>query len=222
MPIRLIGLYSPGSGYGKDTVGTVFLNKMLTIPHSNKLTFSEIIRGRRRDILQYGYWEIKKFAYSPKKIVADIIGVPVEKMEDREWRSSIIPPFKKSPFDMLIEVSQGMKSLIYENIWIDTLFKDFKENSRWIITDLRFPVEYQAIKDLGGMCIRIDNPKCTYPKQAMDGLLDDYKFDDYIVNDPSGVKYMIGNVKRIIKDYHLEIPNFSNIFGEEEIDMAAD
>lgn len=66
---------------------------------------------------------------------------------------------------------------------------------RWIITDVRFPNEAQAIKERGGIVIRVnrpaDNKITTFMKLQGIGLiehpsetaLDDYEFDEVIIND---------------------------------------
>ena len=56
-------------------------------------------------------------------------------------------------------------------------------NPNWIITDTRFPNEAQAIKDRGGIIIRIDRPGVkpinNHPSEIG---LDDWKFDYKIAN----------------------------------------
>lgn len=57
------------------------------------------------------------------------------------------------------------RQIIHPNIWVNALFADFEDNksdwlseinSKWIITDVRFPNEAQAIKDRGGIVIRVN------------------------------------------------------------------
>ena len=60
------------------------------------------------------------------------------------------------------------RQIIHPNIWVNALFADFEDNksdwlsainSNWIITDVRFPNEAKAIKDKGGIVIRVNRLK---------------------------------------------------------------
>ena len=65
------------------------------------------------------------------------------------------------------------REIIHPNVWVNALFSDYKETPRyiqkessvsfydkefpnWIITDVRFPNEAKAIKDKGGIVIRVN------------------------------------------------------------------
>jgi hypothetical protein len=59
-------------------------------------------------------------------------------------------------------------------------------NPNWIITDLRFPNEYEAIKSREGITIRVvkpDNKKVSSDLHPSETALDDAEFDYEIVND---------------------------------------
>ncbi len=61
-----------------------------------------------------------------------------------------------------------MRNVIHPNFWVNALFVDYKPTynakhpitvdtaPNWIITDVRFPNELQAIKDRGGVTIRVN------------------------------------------------------------------
>lgn len=203
--MNIIGLYSPSSGHGKDTVARIFLNTTLTIPESYRLTWYEILKSERLDILDYSPWEIKKFATGPKQIVADLYNVPLSKMEDREWRLQVQPPFSKAPHHLTIEIAETMKRIVSEDVWKDMLFNQYQENMKWVISDLRFPCEYEEIKKRGGIVIKIERNNCDIPTQAMDGLLDDYEFDEVIINEDGKWRQMIGQVYVIVEKYNLRV-----------------
>ena len=75
--------------------------------------------------------------------------------------------------------------------------------SNWIITDVRFPNEAQAIKDRGGIVIRVNRldvdkfttnfPQTLHPSET---ALDDYKFDHVIDNNGS-LEELIGKIKQL-------------------------
>lgn len=82
--------------------------------------------------------------------------------------------------DMMIALGQSVRDYIHEDAWIwDALSEPLP--SRLVISDVRQPNEYQAIKELGGEIWKIIRPGTT--KRGMDGLLDHLGFDVTIYND---------------------------------------
>ena len=109
--------------------------------------------------------------------------------------------------------TEAGRHVIHPNIWVNALFADYvcddcgqKECStdeedtgqmihrsfpNWIITDVRFPNEAKAIKDKGGILIRINRPQyldnglvIRKDEHLSETALDDYdKFDHVIEND---------------------------------------
>ena len=201
--MRLVGLYSSSSGHGKDTVARLLLNNTMTIPDSYRLVWREILNGQRLHILDYSLWEIKKFATAPKKIVADMYNVPITKLEDRDWRLQPQPPFSKPPLHLVIDIAQKMKEIINEDVWKDVLFNQYTDTDRWVISDVRFPCEYEEIKKRGGIMIKIERPGCQAPRQVMDGLLDAYEFDERLINEDGKWIQMVTDLHVIIKKYKL-------------------
>lgn len=48
------------------------------------------------------------------------------------------------------------RDIIHPNIWVNSLYANYTENSNWIVTDVRFPNELKAIEDRGGITIRVN------------------------------------------------------------------
>lgn len=200
---NVIGLYSPSSGHGKDTVAKLFLSNTLNLDERYRPSFKQLIAGHLDHILEYSPWTVRKFAEGPKKIVADIYNVPVKKLEDRDWRIQIHSPFDISPLHMVIKVAETLRKEVGKTIWSEQLFNSYDVNSKWIISDLRFPHEYEAIKKHGGIIIKVIRPECDEPKQALDGLLDEYEFDECIENIFGDYWKMVYKVLDIIKKYQM-------------------
>ena len=77
-----------------------------------------------------------------------------------------------------------------------------KNQSNWIITDVRFPNEAQAIKDRGGILIRINRDNGTRAidvnAHLSETALDDYDGFDYVIdNDSDSVRDLIDKVKQL-------------------------
>jgi hypothetical protein len=78
------------------------------------------------------------------------------------------------------------RDLIHSNILVNSLFSDYKPENFWIITDVRFPNEANAIKKRGGVLIRIDRPGIESSNHASETSLDDYsEWDHKILNNGS-------------------------------------
>lgn len=138
-------------------------------------------------IAQVQGFQVKKFAYKLKQIVALLTGCTVEDLENQEFKNKYLPAEWQGYDDVtalltyrwLMQVvgTEAMRDVIHNNIWVNALFADYKMQSHtgptrdlkypnWIITDVRFPNEAQAIKDRGGLLVRIERPSAT----SFDGM----------------------------------------------------
>lgn len=60
--------------------------------------------------------------------------------------------------------TECIRDKVHPNAWVNALFSDYKDTdhiyeikgSNWIITDMRFPNELEAVKSRGGITIRVD------------------------------------------------------------------
>lgn len=101
------------------------------------------------------------------------------------------------------------RNQLLDNIWVNALmadyfadFKDESKNSNWIITDLRFPNEARAIKDKGGILIRVDRYDITgqgkLNPHTSETALDDYQDFDYIIDNFGTIEDLIEKVRKIL------------------------
>lgn len=138
--------------------------------------------------------------------------------------------------------TDAMRNVIHENVWVNALFADYKEKfsgnivrkdsieddsnwnyPNWIIADVRFPNELQAVKDRGGITIRVNRPiihsKGIYSNEGVSNevikkvserhreeiskmhpsekALDNATFD-YVIDNNEGIPELIHNVKNIL------------------------
>lgn len=120
--------------------------------------------------------------------------------------------------------TEAGRQIIHPNIWVNALFVDYKVEKmdfvfgaiypNWIITDVRFPNEIQAIKDRGGIVIRVNRPNITASNgikvytssdsfldsnlHSSETALDNYKDWNYIVDNNSTIKDLISQIKNIL------------------------
>jgi len=114
--------------------------------------------------------------------------------------------------------------VLNEDTWVNALFNSYKPIDRrtiqdpddsninypnWIVTDVRFPNEAKAIKDRGGLVIRI-NRRLGQTNNNIQSLLlnvenshssetalDDYAFD-YTISNDSTIEELISIVKQLL------------------------
>lgn len=127
--------------------------------------------------------------------------------------------------------TEAGRNIIHPNIWVNALFVDYKKTNvklisnyyenngikgyihdskefypKWIITDVKRPDQAQAIKDRGGIVIRIDEYTLYKGFKHVKGLksiehpsetaLDDYEFDHVVENNGS-IEELVEKVKQL-------------------------
>lgn len=205
------------SGSGKDTLGMYLqaLSMGETRWGLEPVNYAAAYIGRPN---LKGGWEIRKFAYKLKQIAGILLGVSPEKFEDQEFKKSNLSlewgendfyiDYRGDWVDRVIPMTvreflirlgtEAMRDGLHQDTWINAMFADYKEESKWIITDMRFPNEYDAVKARGGVTIKIVRPDNPYPKidHLSESALDDYKFDFVITN--IGTEEDLLNIARYI------------------------
>lgn len=204
---RLIGI-SGKMGSGKDTVGTII----------RRFGFLE------KDPIN---WEIKKFADKLKIVASIITNIPVEKFEDQEFKKTLlgpewgkltksnplnaIEPFADITFNELMTVrdllqkigTEAMRNGLHENVWVNALFADYLEDKQWVITDVRFVNEYEAIKAKGGIVIRVNRPGYGTSMTSLandhpsEKALDGFEFD-YVIENDGSLQQLVNAVRDIL------------------------
>ena len=129
------------------------------------------------------------------------------------------------------------RNQIIDGIWVNALMSEYTlkrelvgttpENIQWgevypnwIITDTRFPNELQAVKDKGGINIRVNRPKerelilrnatsiidtrkTLEPEHKSETVLDNAEFDYVILNNGT-IEDLVNECRNIIKDYKIK------------------
>jgi len=178
--------------------------------------FKEKELGEEWRIWQISY-DTERHIFSDKK--------EAEEMCDEIWdHTDFIESLLLTPRKLLqLLGTECGREIIHPNIWVNALFADYNTpntvevsyngvidesesyttGSRWIVTDVRFPNEAQAIKDRGGIVIRVDRPQyldnglvIRKDEHASETALDDYEFDHVIDNNGS-IDELIEKVKQL-------------------------
>jgi hypothetical protein len=125
----------------------------------------------------YGNWQIKKFAGKLKEIASILTVIPIEKFEDQEFKQKQMSEGWEMTYREFLQKlgTEAMRNRLHTNVWCNALFADYVSKfnptntildemsdmsyknyyPNWIITDLRFPNEFQTVKDRNGICVRV-------------------------------------------------------------------
>jgi hypothetical protein len=99
----------------------------------------------------------------------------------------ILPEIGLSPREILIKLgTHAIRDNVYEKTWVDYMFRTRLDSASLIISDLRFPDEFEATKKHGGICIKIVRPSHEPGNDRADQALahvSDSEWDHVIVND---------------------------------------
>jgi hypothetical protein len=157
--------------------------------------------------------EATEFALSEEKL----LNVP---KEERQYGRSAAYDYtivlvKITPRKLLqlLDTEAG-REIIHPNIWVNAFFAGYSDRqfrgstyesqiSNWIVTDVKYPNQAKAIKDRGGIIIRVNRdyilrgvelPFIKDAQHPSETALDDYEFDHVIDNDGS-IEELLEKVK---------------------------
>ena len=193
---------------------------------SGKISSGKDLAGKILNDLSGDIFENKKFADKLKDMVCLLIGCTREQLEDREfkekelgeeWRQYFNDDYdlvceKESTFSSLLTPrkllqllgTEAGRQVIHNNIWVNALFADYDTSSNydsnWIITDVRFPNECQAIKDRGGIVIKINRDSDVVDNHSSETALDNYDGFDFVVDNNGSIDDLTNNLIKIINN----------------------
>lgn len=194
---------------------------------------------------QYDGFDIRKFSAKLKQIVSILTGCNIEDLENQEFKNSYLSEewwkfvstkpvgsnkigpdmvtmetkYETMSYRVLLQKvgTDALRNVIHENVWVNALFADYEEESSyWIISDMRFPNEMKAVKDRGGITIRINRTKyfvtentnygkISY-KPMSNGLIEEHPSEtaldnaefDYVIDNNGTIDELIVKVKEIL------------------------
>lgn len=168
----LIGL-SGRIGSGKDTAAEMLL-----------------------DLMPEKHFHIKGFSYKLKQVAEMFTGIPAATMSKQEVKNTFLPEWGMTLRQLLQKLgTDAVRDNLHQDAWVLALFADYNyippmhtgaiKHPNWIITDVRFPNEAQAIRERGGIILRMqrrsgwNKADLLHPSET---ALDLYHFDHYIDN----------------------------------------
>ena len=132
-----------------------------------------------------------------------------------------------TPRTILQKIGEILRNNLYENVWVNALLNASmlkpaeasyeegtegetiqdsiacgittvkKELPDWIITDVRYKNEAEAIKSLGGILIKVDRETGYKDNHISETALDDYQDWDYVIDNNGTLEELIDKVKEL-------------------------
>jgi len=130
----------------------------------------------------------------------------------------LTPPFADIQFNVMMSVreflqrlgTEAMRDGLHTNVWCNALFADYNPGytispldvdnqapDNWIITDMRFPNEMEAVVKKGGITIRVVRPGTVVGEHPSETALDKTTFDYEIINDGT-MEELVKKVREIL------------------------
>ena len=186
---------------------------------SGKNTVGEIIQ--KLCITNNGpQFEQKAFAGKLKQIASLLTGIPLEKFENQEFKKQEMSEEWGMTYRVFLQKlgTEAMRDGLHENVWVNSLFSDYKLNQvwktakqlnsefassveeypNWVITDMRFANEMEAVKERGGITIRVTR----------------YKVGDKVYwSDPEDVSSSVYEIAEVYQDFCI----IYNAYSEAEV-----
>ncbi len=178
---------------------------------SGKTTFSKMLIDRlsKEGIIA----KEKSFAEKLKTIASIISGLPIEDMYSQEGKNKIIPSFNMTVGQMQQKIgTEVFRDNFDQDVWIKALFNSYdKENDVWIISDVRFENEADAILNMeSSILIRIEGDPAGVNKTSTrdkshpsETALDNFPKFRYIIENFHSIEWlekMADNICVIIKN----------------------
>lgn len=162
--------------------------------HAGKTTAMEVFQ-------KYGGRELR-FADKLKAMVASLLSVPVELMENPDFKSRPIPwLLPHTPRTLLQTLGTEWGRGLDENIWVKATMASASELGGMgyeliVITDVRFPNEMKYIQQIGGKVIKIvrpaidrSGPEHQHPSETALDDIPDFEFDSVIWNEGTAKQF---------------------------------
>lgn len=153
-------------------------------------------------------WYKHAYADKLKQVLAIILNVDVAAFEDNIFKmsnSEIVKPEGGyyTNRELLQRFGTEVGRSISPTLWVDALFMGYSEDDHWIIPDVRFPSEAEAIKERGGIIIRVDRETFSRDTHPSEVALDNYEGFDYRIDNNNDIEHLIDKVKGIMSQLNL-------------------
>ena len=170
-------------------------------------------------------YEVKRFSDKLKMIASLLSGISAERFESQDFKQLGMPSVwnkhnsPTTPYgDQHIRMSvreflqkigtEAMRDNLHEDVWVNALFADYKERyygsknmPNWVITDVRFPNEANAILNRGGVMVKINRTDTTgiNRNHSSETALDGWRGFSYVIDNNGTLEDLILHADSILK-----------------------
>ena len=156
-------------------------------------------------------YKVVSFADKLKDVTCVLSGCTREQLEDYDFKEGVFVPNHLKPYCGDVEFptyraflqhfgSEVMRG-INNNIWIDCTLSDCGKNA--IISDCRFPNEAKAIKEQGGIIIRVEREGLQSNDTHSSETAMREIAPDYIIENKKGLKELKNAVGLLVELWNL-------------------
>lgn len=172
-------------------------------------------------------WEIKKFAGKLKEVASILLGIPQTMFEDQQFKKKELPhmwsdhgiPMTVRDFLQRLG-TDALREGLHPNTWVNALMSDYTQTEydgydseganvykypNWIITDCRFPNEATAIKNAGGIIIRVNRPGIHAINSHPSEVALDHWVYDYVIDNDDSLSQLQKEVEKVLKQVYEDI-----------------
>lgn len=151
------------------------------------------------------FWDVDSFARPLKEIVCALSGCTMEQLEDYDFKEKQVVPehlwaFCANETHNYRSLLQGMGDYLRSknpNIFIDSIL--IGNTSNLIISDVRFPNEAKAIKERGGIVIKVVRPDVESSDSHQSETRIDEIVPDYILYNGSTLEYLAAKIDILVR-----------------------
>lgn len=149
-------------------------------------------------------FKIKKFSGKLKQVASILTGIDAHMFESQSVKESPLPGWEVTDYgvtrpmlvrDLLQRLgTEAIRNGLHTDAWVNALFCDYRQGDNWLITDVRFPNEYAAIKKWGGIVVRVNRDGVKpINGHSSETALDSYSFD-LTIDNSSNIETLSDNV----------------------------
>lgn len=148
-------------------------------------------------------YEVMSFARKLKQMAAILTGW--EDQFSREGKAHFLPQWGMTAGEIQQKLgTDAVRYGIRDDAWIIALMQDYAPDKYWVITDMRFPNELQAVRKAGGFVIRIERDvqdDCgRNSKHPSETSLDNWKDWDFVIDNNRDMNNLFLEVKAIMEE----------------------
>jgi len=152
------------AGSGKDTIGKMiqyYIASKERVLYCGENDFLKNSFGCYHSSLKESDFQIVKFSYKLKQMCCLITGCSMDQLEDESFKKFPLPQFLQNDSEertyrwLLQKLETEVSRKIDPDIWINSLMNHYDHSKKWVITDVRFKNEANAIQLRKGIIIKV-------------------------------------------------------------------